>query len=42
MELQPADAEQIRFLNERILALLDRLGMPHNPAASHSPAPSVI
>jgi 4-hydroxy-tetrahydrodipicolinate synthase len=32
MELDPADAEHIRFLNERILALLDRLGMPHNPA----------
>jgi 4-hydroxy-tetrahydrodipicolinate synthase len=34
MELRPADAEHIGFLNERILALLDRLGMPRNPAVS--------
>ena len=33
----PGEQEQrhIRFLNERILALLDRLNMPRNPAAAH-------
>ena len=35
MELQPQDAEQIAFLNERILAVLDRLGMPRNPVSAH-------
>jgi dihydrodipicolinate synthase/N-acetylneuraminate lyase len=29
--LRAADADHIDFLNSRILALLDRLGMPHNP-----------
>lgn len=31
MELRPGDAAHIRFLNERILALLDVLGMPRSP-----------
>lgn len=33
MELRPAEEQHIRFLNERILALLERRGMPRNPAA---------
>jgi len=33
IQLREADAAHIDFLNSRILALLDRLGMPHNPAA---------
>lgn len=32
LEPHPADAEHVRFLNGKVLALLDRLGMPHNPA----------
>ena len=32
IELRASDAEHIDFLNSRILALLDRLGMPHNRA----------
>ena len=32
IELRASDAEHIDFLNSKILALLDRLGMPHNPA----------
>ena len=36
MELQPRDAEHIRFLNERVLAALDGLGMPRNPAMAHT------
>jgi dihydrodipicolinate synthase/N-acetylneuraminate lyase len=32
MTLRPGDAAHIEFLNGRILALLDRLQMPHNPA----------
>ena len=32
MQLRAADAAYIDFLNGRILALLDRLGMEHNPA----------
>jgi 4-hydroxy-tetrahydrodipicolinate synthase len=31
MQLRASDAEHIDFLNSQILALLDRLGMPHNP-----------
>lgn len=34
LELRPHDEEHIHFLNRRILALLDRLGLPHNPAAA--------
>jgi dihydrodipicolinate synthase/N-acetylneuraminate lyase len=32
--LDPADAEHIDFLNASVLALLDSLGMPLNPAAA--------
>jgi 4-hydroxy-tetrahydrodipicolinate synthase len=32
IELRASDAEHIDFLNSRILALLDRFGMPHNPS----------
>jgi dihydrodipicolinate synthase/N-acetylneuraminate lyase len=32
LALLPSDEEHIRFLNGRILALLDRLGLPHDPA----------
>jgi 4-hydroxy-tetrahydrodipicolinate synthase len=31
LQLRDSDAEHIDFLNGRILELLDRLGMPHNP-----------
>ena len=34
MEMHRGDANHIQFLNERILALLDRLGLPRNPAES--------
>jgi 4-hydroxy-tetrahydrodipicolinate synthase len=34
LELRAADAAHIDFLNGRILSLLDRLSMPHNPAVA--------
>ena len=33
LRLKPHDEEHIQFLNRRILRLLDRVGLPHNPAA---------
>ena len=34
LEMHPYEVEHIQFLNGRILALLDRLNMPVNPAAA--------
>jgi hypothetical protein len=38
MELHPLDREHIRFLNGRILALLDNLGLPRNSVLAPSEA----
>ena len=38
MELDPRNAEHIRFLNERVLAALDRLSLPHNPVMATAKA----
>jgi 4-hydroxy-tetrahydrodipicolinate synthase len=38
LRLNSLDAQQIAFLNGNVLRLLDRLGMPHCPAAGVRPA----
>lgn len=38
LELNPYDLAHIRYLNGRVLALLDEMGMPRNPLSAGQPA----